>query len=187
MKRFGIWVAGAVMIAAAWGATLLVPASTAWRTPYVTAIEIGEVATSGNLTIEVHDVYFADELVDSQPTGVWTGAGNFLVLDISAQVRADESLNVLVTRTAILHGDEYWPTERVYTQLSLAPLSAAMATRGTIVYELPPEVRSGTIQVQLGTGNAKQAGQVTELEITLDDVDVRDSVRLEKARWEPSL
>lgn len=187
MNRFASWGLGAAFIAAAWGATLLAPAPTEWRTPYVTDIEVGEVQTSGNLTVEVHDVYFADELVDSQPSGVWTGSGNFLVLDLSAQVYQDESMNRIVTRTAILGDDEYWPTERVYTQIGSATLSAAIASRGTMVFELPPEVRSGTIIVQLGSGDAKQAGQITQLEISLDELTVHDSMRLEKVRWEPSL
>lgn len=187
MKRWGAWLAGIGLVAAAWGASLLLPAPTAWRTPYVTSIEMGDVQTSGNLTLTVHSALFADELVDSQPTGIWTGTGNFLVLDVSAQAHNDESLNVFITRTAILNGNEYWPTERVYTQLSAAPLSAAMSARGTIVYELPADVRSGTIQVQLGMGDAKQAGQITQLEVQLDDVAERDSVRLEKVRWEPAL
>lgn len=187
MNRWGRWIVGAALVAAAWGVTLLAPASTAWRTPYLTAIEFGEVQTAGNLTVQVHEAYFADEVVDPQPSGIWTGSGNFLVLDVSAQTHHDESVNRIVSRTAILDGREYWPTERVFTQLSSASLSAAMATRGTLVYELPPEGRSGTIQVQLGAADAKQAGQIVQIEITLDDLIAHDSVRLEKTRWEPAL
>lgn len=187
MRTLAAWATGAALIGVAWGATLLAPEPTAWRTPYVTEMEIGEAQTAGNLTVQVHDAYLADELVDTQPSGVWTGTGNFLVLDVSAQVHNDESVNVIVTRTAILNDDEYWPTERVYTQLSKTPLSAAMSSRGTIVYELPPEMRSGTITVQLGSGDAKQAGQVTQLELHLADLDVRDSSTLEEPRWESAL
>lgn len=184
MNKWAGWAIAAVLIAGAWVSTQFVAPPTAWRTPYVTEGEVGQAITSGNLEVTVLDATFVDTLHDTVYAGTWVGEGNWLVLDISAQLVTDETVGGLLTDRLILGGAEYSASERPSSTMRTTPLSITMAKRGVLVFELPPGVRDGLVRVQIGNGDATRAGQVAEVSLDLSELAHVAEMTLDAPRWE---
>lgn len=183
MNKWVGWAIAAVLVAGAWVSTQFVAPPTAWRTPYVTEGEIGDTITSSNLEVTLHQATFVDTLHDTVYAGTWVGEGNWLVLDISAQLKTNETVGSLITQRLLLDGNEYSSSERPSSTMRVTPLSIAMSKRGVLVFELPEGLREGVARIQLGNGDVTRAGAAAEISIDLSSVKHEDEMTLEAPQW----
>lgn len=148
MRRPLAWIAGAALAITAGVLTALTPSDDAVIGPFLAHGEIGEAAASRTLIATVTEAAFADQVAAEED---WEAEGNWLVVTVVASARTTE-VDAQIRLATLTIGDRtFHASERPSTSFLDVPLRVGTDAVGTLAFELPADVTTGTAELRLTT------------------------------------
>jgi hypothetical protein len=180
MKPWLVWVIGIVLLAAAWGVQQITPDDDDAVVPFTVPAAVGEKAVGRTFEITVTDVRLGDRA--SAPR--WAADGTWLVVDVEAQARFEESGSILDQAFLQVDGVTYRASERP-TSIFREGLTTGIPRVGSLAFDLPDEVASRTGILRLGLGDEPRLDSLMEVPIDLGALARQDEVELLRTGWAP--
>jgi hypothetical protein len=182
MRPALVWTIGAALIVAAWGVVQLTPDDEPLQAPFVETVEVGQAGVGRAFDATVTDVRLADRVV----AGGWAAEGTWLVVDVDAQARLEET-GVALRRAALtIDGVTFRASERPASFLG-SGLAVGVPTRGSLAFELPDDLLDlpgvGAATLQLGLSDDIRLDSVVELTIDLATLDRESEIELRETGW----
>lgn len=178
MKKALPWLLGAALAIAAGLVSANTPSDDVYRAPFVVHGERDEPASARTLIATLNEASFADRV--TVPEAVWQADGNWLVITVAASAPQSEVDAGIALATLLVDGRVFQASERPDTTLVGAPLRIGMDTAGMLVFELPPDLRSGQAELRLATSTATpRLDDVIAFPISLDALSTAHSMEIE--------
>jgi hypothetical protein len=178
MKPAVVWTIGVVLVAAAWGVQQLAPASDASVAPFAVSATVGEPAVGRAFEITVTDVRLGDRAVARG----WSADGTWLVVDLEAEARLQETGSSLAHAELVVDGITYRASERPDSLLQ-AVLATGIPRAGSLAFELPDAAALGRGVLILGLDDDTRLDSVVEVAIDLGSVPREGEVELLRDGW----
>lgn len=181
VNRALAWVAGIALAAGAGIVTVFIPADDAGADLFLVRAEIGERAEGRNIAATVHDVRLAEEITADD----WHAAGNWLVVDLSAEAVTSQTSGILSEATLLI-GD------RVFTAVERGPLGVnlldtqlipGVARSGNLIFELPDDALASAGLLRLATGGGTWGDTILQVQIDLAEAERAGTVALAEVGW----
>lgn len=177
MNTWMSWAVGVALVVAAWFVALATPPEDAREEPFVVTASAGEEATGRDIVATVTGLRRAGTVVD----GTWSAEGNWLIVDLSVSSRV--SPRTLAHATLGIGDRTFSATERARGSLYQQGLTAGVPRRGSIAFELPPELESETAVLRLASLSDVRLDSVIALEIPLSEVPREDRAEMVPRGW----
>ena len=158
----------------------LTPADDDAQRPFVVAAAVGESATGRAFQITVTDARIGDRAV----AGGWHADGTWLVIDLEASARGDETGAVLDHAAFVVDGVTYRASERPDSFFRSA-LSVGIERTGSIAFELPENVSRRAGVLQLALDDETRLDSLVEVPLDLSALDRAAEVELLPDGWAP--
>lgn len=178
MKPWVAGVAGAALVAAAWGVAAITPTEDSSEDPFPVVIAVGERGAGRNIAITVDDIRRA-EIVSADE---WSAEGNWVVVDLDAEAVVSEFGTLLTLATLEVDGRTFSASERPDSLLK-APLSVGIPQSGSLAFELPADVRGGDGVLTFGLHADSRLDSLIVLDVDLGAIDVEDDAELRMTDW----
>lgn len=185
-RRWVPAVAGAALVAAAWGVTVVTPAEDSAEQPFVVAAPVGERAEGRNIAVTVTGVRAADAVTNEG----WRAEGAWVVVDLEAEATEKEAGTLLHQVTLRLGDRTYRASERPPDSMFGHPLSVGLPSAGSIAFELPEGAldadRAGApdeLVLRFGLNLDERLDSVIETRVPLDELEHVDEAEIATAEW----
>lgn len=175
------WATALILLLGAWVVVRETPTSSELQRPFEVTAPFGEWGTGRNITARVVDVKFADQLDEWQRPL----SANWLVVDIEAAAvtKADK-----LRAWLIVDGATYLASERTIGSMYRSDLVPGIPTAGSLFFELPADIESGSATVKIGTGinGDPQLDSLIVVPVDLGSADRVPAVQPALPGWAPS-
>lgn len=178
LPRWAAWSIGAGLVIAAWFVALATPGEEQIQAPMPVPVAVGEEGIGRNLAATVTDVRRTSEL----HAGGWSAEGNWLVLDVDVAAVTSERLVRLRHAEIVVDGVRYGASERP-DSLADESLSAGIATRGGLAFELPADLDSGNATLELALSSDRRLDSMIVVEFDLGAVPTAPRDELPETGW----
>lgn len=184
-RRWVPAVAGAALIAAAWGVTAVTPAEDSAEQPFVVAAPVGERAEGRNIALTVARVRAADAVTNDG----WRAEGEWVVVDVEAEATRKETGTLLQFATLRLGDRNYRASERPPDSMFGHPLSVGLPSAGSIAFELPEGALDAgaagapELVLRFGLNLDERLDSVIEARVPLDDLEHVGEAEIAPAEW----
>ncbi|MFD5863445.1 hypothetical protein ACFWGP_00705 [Agromyces sp. NPDC127015] len=179
-------VAGAALVAAAWGVTAVTPAEDSAEQPFVVAAPVGMRAEGRNLALTVTGVRAADAVVN----GGWRAEGEWVVVDVESEATRMETGTLLQFVTLRLGGRTYRASERPPDSMFGHPLSVGLPSAGSVAFELPEGALDAgaagvpdELVLRFGLNLDDRLDSVLETRVPLDDLEHVGEAEIAPVDW----
>lgn len=195
MSRPRAWLLGLLLLVAAWFVAAATPDGEARITdPFPVAASPGTPAVGDNIAVTIHDVVVSDGVTSE--TG-WSATGTWLVVDLDAWAVKTETRGALGAAYLVLADRTLSASERPgarnnTTSLLKARLHVGVPQSGSIAFELPADVTTGTAVLQVAQNNGAGAtdpslslegDSAIQLPLVLKDLDRVTARELRRTDW----
>lgn len=187
MKRGAVrraipWAAGVALVAAAGFVTAVTPPSEALLDPFVVSgTDARATVTARTLSAAVVDISRADQV--TMGASEWQAEGNWLVVELVVAAPLTEVDAAIGVASLLIDGRVFQASERPPSTLVGTPLRVGTDTVGTLAFELPDDVRSGTGELRLsGRYPTPELDDVIAFSVHLDQLPTMASIELEEPR-----
>lgn len=179
MKAWAAWAAGVALVAAAWGVAALTPPTDAREAPFPVTAQVGHAAAGRNIAVTVTGVRRA-ETVTAQG---WRATGNWLIVDLDAAAVTTEKSAVLGRASYAQDGLTFSASERPPASLRGVPLLAGIPQSGSVAFELPANMRTGSGMLSFSLSTDDRLDSVIEVPVAFGDVPVQHEAALAVNGW----
>lgn len=177
MRRSTPWLVGSVLVIAAGAVTALTPDDDALVGPIVKSGSFGEAVESRTLIATASDATFADEV--EVPDAEWSAEGNWLIVTVIASAPSTEVDSAVQLATLVVDDRVFQASERPGASLVATALRVGTDTIGTLAFELPDDVTSGSAELRLTTSYfTAELDDLVEIPLDLDDIAREPSVEI---------
>lgn len=180
MRRALPWVLGAALVTGAGVVTAATPSDEDVVGPITIHGSAGEAVASRSIIATVTDATFADEVAESR----WSAEGNWLVITLDASARSTEIDAKITLATLTVDDRVFQASERPSTSLRGTALRVGTDTAGSLSFELPAELDSGTAELALTPSYfTPELDDLVVISIELDDLPRVPTVELVAPEW----
>lgn len=182
MRRALPWIAGAALVIGAGALTAATPTDDSLDSAFDVHGSFGDTVTSRNLVVTATDATFADAVTGPDPD--WDAEGNWLVVTVVASAPTTEIDAAVQLASLAVDGRVFHASERPSASLVGTALRVGIETVGTIVFELPADLDSGSAELRLTPGYlTPELDDVISVSLDLAEVPRADSVELTEPEW----
>ena len=178
LPRWAAWSIGAGLVVAAWFVALATPGEEQIQAPMPVPVAVGEEGVGRNLAATVTDVRRTSEL----HAGDWSAEGNWVVVEVDVASVTSEDLVTLRHTELVVDGVRYGASERP-DSLSDQSLSAGVATRGGLAFELPANLDAGTAELELALSSDRRLDSMIVVDFDLGAVPTAPRDELPETGW----
>ncbi|MFK4838002.1 hypothetical protein ACI3KY_19925 [Microbacterium sp. ZW T2_14] len=178
LPRWAAWSIGAGLVVAAWFVALATPGEEQIQAPMPVPVAVGEEGVGRNLAATVTDVRRTSEL----HAGDWSAEGNWLIVDVEVAAVTSEDVVNLGHAEIVIDGVRYGASDRP-DSLSGQPLSAGVATRGGLAFELPASLDTGTAALELALSSDRRLDSMIVVDFDLGAVPTAPRDELPETGW----
>ena len=177
MRRGLPWILGGALVIVAGAVTALTPTDDSLVGPTVKTGDFGDAVESRTLIATASEAAFADEI--AVPDAGWSADGNWLVVTVIASAPTTEEGASIQLATLTVGDRVFQASERPAATLTNTALRVGVDTVGTLVFELPPDVTSGTAELRLTTSYfTTELDDLVSIPLPLDDLARTPSIDL---------
>ena len=180
MRPWLVWSIGVGLLLAAWGVVQLTPDDDDAQKPFVIPVAVGETAVGRAFEITVTDARIGDRAV----SGGWHADGTWLVIDLEASARGEETGARLNHAAFVVDGATYRASERPESFFESA-LSVDIPRTGSIAFELPESLADASGVLQLALDGETRLDSLVEVPLDLGGLGSTTEVELLREGWAP--
>lgn len=175
MRRALPWILGGLLVIAAGAITAVTPDDESLVGATVQRGSFGDTVESRTLIATASDATFADEL--AVPSSDWSADGNWLIVTVVASAPTTEVDSAIQLATLVVGDRVFHSSERPSASLKGTPLRVGIDTVGTLAFELPPDVTTGTAELRLTTSYVTpELDDLVAIPFVLDDLERTASI-----------
>lgn len=182
MRRALPWITGAVLVIGAGTLTAVTPTDDSLDSAFAVHGSFGDTVTSRDLVVAATEATFADEVTGPDPD--WSAEGNWLVITVVASAPTTE-IDAAVQLASLAVDDRvFHASERASASLVGTALRVGIDTVGTIAFELPADLDSGSAELRLTPGYlTPELDDLLTVSLDLAEVPREESVELSEPEW----
>lgn len=182
MRKAIPWILGAVLVIAAGAVTTTIPSEDSLLDPLAVRGGADDAVRSRSMVVTMQDAVFAERLEVTAPD--WSADGNWLLVTLEVSAAQTEKDAAVGLATLTIDGRVFQASERPSTSLLRTRLHVGTDIVGTLAFELPADLRSGTGELRVTTLDAMPLlDEVIAVPIDLGQLEKTARYSLEAPGW----